>query len=205
MPQVIRRPPRSAAKIVGVISAAALALAAPAGASAACPTAPTIKAFSIFGDNSDYSLAPAGAFESGATGWALSGASVVAGSESYRVHGAADAKSLNIAPGGTAVSPAFCVDVAHPTFRFFAKRTSGTWANLAARIRWVSNGATVTTDVGTVGPGTSWGPSQIMQLSGSLPLSASTPTIPVQFVFTPQASGGAVAVDDIYIDPYGRG
>jgi hypothetical protein len=184
-------------------------LAFPALASAAtgCPSTPTTKPFQAFGDIANYSLAPSGAFESGASGWALSGATVAAGNESYRVHGSADAKSLTINPTGTAVSPAFCVSVDHPTFRFFARRTSGTWGTLAVKLRWRdSSGRTNDTTVGAINASsTSWQVSPPLQLATTLPLWQSGQTLSVQIVFDPEDYGGAFAIDDVYIDPYTKG
>ena len=188
-----------------MLSAVAI-LVVPAAAQAACPTTPTTKAFQAFGDSADYSLAPTGAFEAGSGGWSLSGASVVAGSESYKVHGAGDSMSLAVAATGTAVSPAVCVDVTRPTFRFFAKRTSGTWGNLAVKLRWTdSSGHTNETTVGTVGSDTSWAASASMSLSTVLPLWNLDQTASVQLMFDPENYGGNWAIDDVYVDPYGRG
>jgi hypothetical protein len=208
MPHVIRRPKRLAGRTAALLAAALVVLAVPAAASAAgCPSTPTTKAFKAFGDNADYSLAPNGAFETGTSGWTLSGASVASGNESYKVHGSADAKSLAINPTGTAVSPALCVSVDHPTFRFFARRTGGTWGNLAVRLRWRDSvGNTNETTVGTIdgGPGT-WQVSPQFKLATALPLWQSGQTLSVQIVFDPENYGGAFAIDDIYIDPYTRG
>jgi hypothetical protein len=147
-----------------------------------------------------------GAFESGTTGWSLTGASVTSGNESSKVHGAADAKSLAISATGLAVSPAFCVSIDQPTFRFFAKRTSGTWGQLAVRLRWKdSSGATNETTVASLGTGTSWAPSDVLALGRTLPLWQSGQSLSVQLVFDPEDYGGAFAIDDVYIDPYTRG
>ena len=188
-----------------MLSAAAV-FVVPAAAQAACPATPTTKAFQAFGDSANYSLAPSGAFEAGSSGWALSGASVKGGSESYKVHGAGDAKSLAVDATGTAVSPVVCVDVTRPTFRFFAKRTSGTWGNLAVKLRWKDNsGGMNDTVVGTIGTGTSWAASPAMSLSTVLPLWNLDQTASVQLVFDPENYGGSWAIDDVYVDPYGRG
>jgi hypothetical protein len=204
MPYVLR-PRGLRAGFTAVLSAAAL-FVVPAAAQAACATNPTTKAFQALGDSANYSLAPNGAFEAGSGGWSLSGASVAAGSESYKVHGAADSKSLAVAATGTAVSPVVCVDVTRPTFRFFAKRTSGTWGNLAVKLRWSdSSGRTNETVVGTVGTGTSWQASAPMSLSSVLPLWNIGQTLKVQLVFDPENYGGNWAIDDVYVDPYGRG
>ena len=204
MPYVLR--PRGLRAGCTALLAALAVFVVPAAAQAACGATPTTKAFQAFGDSNDYSLAPNGAFEAGSGGWSLSGASVVDGSESYKVHGTGDSKSLAIAATGTAVSPAVCVDVTRPTFRFFAKRTSGTWGNLAVKLRWNdSSGNTNETVVGTIGTGTSWAASPAMSLSTVLPLWNLDQTASVQLVFDPENYGGSWAIDDVYVDPYGRG
>jgi hypothetical protein len=206
MPHVIRRPKRIVAKASTVLAAAIAILAVPAVASAACPSTPTTKAFQAFGDSANYSLAPNGAFETGTSGWTLSGASTATGNESYKVHGAADTKSLVINPTGTAVSPAFCVSVDHPTFRFFLRRTSGTWGSLGVRLRWRdATGHTNDTTVASIDQPGAWKPTQPLQLASTLPLWQSGQTLSVQIVFDPEDFGGAFAIDDVYIDPYTRG
>ena len=72
-----------------MLSAVAI-LVVPAAAQAACPTTQTTKAFQAFGDNNDYSLVPNGGFETGTSGWSLSGAAVTAGNEPWSVRGAGD-------------------------------------------------------------------------------------------------------------------
>ena len=65
--------------------------------------------------------------------------------------GAGDAKSLAITATGEAVSPRVCVGVKHPTFRFFARRTSGSWGVLNVKLRWKDGGGhTNETVVGAV-------------------------------------------------------
>jgi hypothetical protein len=123
------------------------------------------------------------------------------------VHGSADAKSLVINQTGTAVSPAFCVSIDHPTFRLFTRRTSGTWGNLAVRLRWRdSSGRTNETTVGAIDGGAgSWQVSPAFKLATTLPLWQSGQTLSVQMVFDPEDYGGAFAIDDVYIDPYTKG
>jgi hypothetical protein len=97
------------------------------------------------------------------------------------------------------------VGIEHPWFRFFVRRSSGPWGNLAVRLRWKdSTGHTNETTVGTV-DATSWQPTGLFQLSSSLPLWQSGQTLSVQIVFDPENYGGAYAIDDVYIDPYTRG
>jgi hypothetical protein len=205
MPYVLR--PRGLRPVLAVLLGAAAICAAPAAAQAACPTAPTTKPFLIFGDAANYSLAPNGSFESGAGGWSLSGASVTSGNESYKVHASTDAKSLAIAATGQAVSPAFCASTDNPSFRLFARRTSGTWGVLNVRLRWQDqNGQTNETVVGSVTAGdTSWHPTQVFGLSSVVGLWSPDQTTSVQIVFDPEDYGGNWAIDDVYIDPYSRG
>src|SRR3954470_1807152 len=134
MPHVFRPKQRRNA-LAAVLAAAAVTLVAVPAADASCAAAPTVKAFAAFGDSANYSLAPGGSFESGLAGWSLTGASVVTGNETAKVHGAGDSKSLAISATGKAVSPAFCVGIEHPTFRLFARRTSGTWGVLNVKLR----------------------------------------------------------------------
>ena len=202
----VTRPKHPRGRLAALAGAAALALLAlPAAASAACPGAPVTKAFKAFGDNANYSLVSNGAFESGAGGWSLSGASVASGNESYKVRAATDARSLAITAKGRAVSPAFCVSTDHPTFRFFAKRTGGTWGALNVVLRWSVDGGSINeTTVGSVTTGTAWAPTQSFALSQTLPLWNGDQTATVQVILDPEDFGGAWAVDDVYIDPYTR-
>jgi hypothetical protein len=200
-----RMPHRIAAIAAGTLLAA---VGLPAVAEAACATTPTTKAFQRFGDNADYTLLANGAFESGTTGWTLTGAAVAAGNESYKVRASADARSVVIQPKGQLVSPKFCVGVEHPTFRLFARQASGSWATLAVRLRWTqSNGQVNETTVGSLNGSSfaSWQPTPSIALASTLPLWQSGQSLQVQIVLDPEDFGGAWAVDDVYIDPYSRG
>jgi hypothetical protein len=181
----------------------ALSIAAPAVASAACPTSSTSHPFAQLGDSANYSLLPGGSFEAGAPGWALSNASVVSGNESYKVAGGSH--SLAIQPNGVAVSPTLCVSTSYPSFRFFARRTSGSWGVLNVILRWSeSSGTTHETEVAAIQSGTSWTATPILKLATTLPLWQSGSTISTKLVFKPEPYGGAWAIDDVFVDPYSR-
>ena len=202
----LRRPKQLRGVIAATVGSLAFGLVAVPAAQAACAASPTTKAFAAFGDTADYNLAPSGAFESGASGWALTGASVVKGNEPWKIHGSRDTKALAINATGLAVSPSFCVGIEHPTFRFFARRTSGTWGQLNVKLRWNEpGGATNETVVASIGAGdTAWQVTGRIALSTVLPLWNSGQTASVQLVLDPEDYGGAWAVDDIYIDPWAR-
>jgi hypothetical protein len=170
---------------------------------AACSSGQVSHPFKQFGDSAGYSLLPGGSFEAGAPGWALSGAAVVSGNESYNVAGGSHSLAINAT--GVAVSPAFCVSVANPSFRFFARRTSGSWGVLNVILRWSeSSGATHETTVAAIQSGTSWTVSPTLKLATTLPLWQEGSTLSARLVFKPEPYGGAWAIDDVYIDPYSR-
>jgi hypothetical protein len=193
------------AGLVALVSVAAMAV--PAAAQAACAPTPTTKAFQVFGDGNDYSLAPNGGFEQGAGGWSLSGAWVTGGNESWSVLNDNDSRSLAISPGGTAVSPIVCVDIHRPSFRFFARRTSGSWGVLNVKVRWQDKqGRTNETTVGSLdGSTTGWQVTSPLNLARALPLWNEDQDVSVQLVFDPENYGGAWAIDDVFVDPYAKG
>ncbi len=204
-PSILRLPARLSV-ILGAALVALFALPAAAHAGTCAGTA-TTKAFKSFGDTADYSIAPNGHFESGTSGWSLTSASVVSGNESFKVRSSADSKSLSIQPKGLAVSPPICVGVQHPSFRFFARRTSGTWGVINAKLRWTdSGGRTNETVVGSISgdPYLSWKPSQSLPLATTLPLWQAGQTLSVRLVFDLEDYGGSFTIDDVYVDPYRR-
>ena len=182
-------------------ASAGSAVAAPSAApTAACSSGPTSTPFARFGDNADYTLVQGGSFESGVDGWSLTNSMIVAGNESYEVDGGS--QSLAIQPDGLAVSPAICVSTADPTFRFFARRTSGSWGVLNVSLRWTDfSGVSHTTTVASLQSGSAWAPTPILQLAGALPLWRPGAALSVKLVFSPEQYGGAWEIDDVYIDP----
>jgi hypothetical protein len=187
--------------VVAVFTTALFTGVVPAVAGAACQSSSTSNPFAKFGDTAAYAPLAGGSFESGAPGWSLSGSTVVSGNESYNVAGGSH--SLQIQPTGVAVSPTFCVNIAQPSFRFFLRQTSGSWAVLNVVLRWTdSSGTSHDTTVGSLQTGTSWQASPVLQLGTTLPLTTSASTISAKLVFKPEPYGGAWAIDDVYVDPY---
>ncbi len=163
-------------------------------------TTPLSQPFAGFGDSASYSPISGGSFEEGSPGWSLTNAAVVAGNESYGVAGGSH--SLAIQPNGVAVSPAFCVSIAQPTLRFFARQTSGSWGVLNVILRWQeANGTTHETTLGSLQSGTAWKPSPVLALAGTLPIWQAGETLTARLVLKPEPYGGAWAVDDAYVDP----
>jgi len=190
------------------VTAASAALAAPASAGILTKSATDCDApveshpFTQFGDDNAYKPVSQGTFEGGAAGWTLSGgAKVVAGNESYKVGGSADAYSLQLPAGSSATSPTVCVGVNDPTLRFFVRKNSGLLSTVAVSVKVeTSLGLVVTLPIG-VDLGGNWHPSLPMLMLGNLlPLLPGDET-PVQFQFTPLL-GGNWQIDDVYVDPW---
>jgi hypothetical protein len=206
LPYVLR--PRGLRAGLTALLGALAVFVVPAAAQAACAPTPTTKAFQAFGDSNDYSLVPNGGFEVGTGGWSLSGARVAYGNEPWSVRAAGDSKSLAIDATGSAVSPTVCIDVNRPTYRFFARRTSGSWGVLNLRVRWQdSSGHTNETTIASLDSnfGTAWGVSSAYNIASLLGLWNANQDSSVQFVFDPENYGGNWAIDDVYVDPYARG
>ena len=91
-------------------------------------------------------------------------------------------------------------------FRLFARRTSGTWGVMNVKLRFKeANGAVNETVVGSVSAGdTAWHPTAPIALSTVLSLWNADQSASVQLVFDPEDTGGAWAIDDVYIDPYSK-
>jgi len=201
MPYIIRpRRPRSI--VVAMLGALFLAGAAPAIAGAAsCPVQASSHLLAKAGDNASYYQLRGSSFEEGRSGWTLNNAEVVEEApEALETE-----NSLQINPGGSAISPAFCVSSEYPSFRFYAKRTGGGYfghLNVTLRVT-TSFGLTLYVPVRWwfgVG-GENWALSPVLGLANELPLLGNS-TVSVQLIF--QSTGSTWSIDDVLIDPYSR-
>ena len=180
----------------GAIAMAAGAAPASAGLGLACPSA-TSTPFTTWKDYANYAFAPDGGFESGGSGWSLSGgARAVSGNESYYVHSSTDKTSLSLPKGASATSPGMCISLFSSKMRFLTRGDSGSSVKVQIIYRGLLSSVLGILDGGTISSGGTWKPSPaIGMLGGSLPLL----TASVSFRFT--AVGGAAAIDDVYLDP----
>jgi hypothetical protein len=179
----------------GTIAMAMGAAPASAGLGLACPSA-TSTPFTAWKDYANYVFAPDGGFESGGSGWTLSGGRAVAGNESFYVHSKTDKTSLSLPAGASATSPPMCISLFSSKMRFVARGDSGSSVKVQIVYRGLLSSVLGILDGGTYSAGGSWKPSpQIGMLGGLLPLLTSS----VSFRFT--AVGGAVGMDDVYLDP----
>jgi hypothetical protein len=191
--------------VLAVTAATTILVAAVPAIADACTVANTTESqpFAQFGDTSLYTLAPGGSFENATAGWTLKGASVQTGNESYHVNSPTDSHSLLIPPTSDPISAPICVSKATPTFRFFAREASGSWAEMNINVLWRdSSGVSHVTTAGGLSPSSNWAPTPIYDLGAMLPLWQPGSTLSVRIQFVPASTGGALAIDDLYIDPY---
>jgi hypothetical protein len=204
----LRLLPLGLAALAGSLIATGSAQASLLTASATnCGSPALTQAFSQWGDNSSYELAPGGNFAD-TSSWKFSrGATVVAGGDGYSLGGAAPSTSaLSLPDGSSATSAPVCVGINDPTARFMAENSGASNTSLLVSATVTTSlGISLTLPVADLTAGSTWSPSPtILFLENLLPLLPGNYT-PVTFTFAPQGTGGAWQIDDLYVDPFGRG
>jgi hypothetical protein len=204
---------RGLLRSVGLAVCASLALAAPAHAGSfgdsatSCDGRRVEQPFLRWLDPMRYVLAPNGGLERGAADWKLAGgATVVAGNETFYVRGAGDSRSLYLPAGSSATTRPMCVQLLHPTIRYFAKNR-GTVALSSLRVDALIEdpltGRVLTLPVGVHTGGRSWHPSLPgLVLADFLSLLGDNGELAVAFRFKPIGLGAAWQIDDVYVDPF---
>jgi hypothetical protein len=184
------------------VLAAATGVGAPAAQAATTATVPcgaratAAKFRAVDGDTNAYFTAPSGTFESGTPGWTLSSASVVLGNESRFVNGITHVRSLQVLRGGKAVSPVFCNQFGERSIRFFYKGTVGARVHLHIDVTNSATDNSSTLDWETTVPLLGWG------VANGIPVPDLYSQGYENLQLTFSAVGGAVAVDDVEIDPF---
>jgi len=195
-------------KTIFALLTALVALIALAGTAhaASCPSAGAKTAFSQWGDQRNYVLAPDGGFEAAAQGWDLDGgATTVVGNESYFLNDAGDETSLSLPPGSSAGSPPVCMAIDTPVFRMMARNTGDPTSKLRVTASYKLLGLLRTQTVGTLTAGPAWTPTapQSTVLTLSTILGTLIPSA-IEIRVTPLDSRGDWQLDDLYIDPFAR-
>lgn len=166
----------------------------------ACDSSTLTTPFSPWADTNYYKLAPGGSFESGTTGWTLSGgARIVSGSEPYGATGTVGRSSLYLPAGSSAQSPLTCVDAAYPTLRLFA-RNGGLLSTVAVQLLYRDPLlGLVAIPVGTAALSGQWAPTAPMLTASAVPglLGGGYAQVAVRFT----ALLGSSQIDDVFIDP----
>jgi hypothetical protein len=164
--------------------------------------------FLRFLDPLPYTLVPGGNFESGASGWKLSGGARVAdGNEPWNASGPGR-HSLLLPQGSSATSPPMCMGLVLPVVRFFSTggatlsylQVDALYTDAAGRQRSVT-----LLPIGL--PSKSWIPNlPMLQLAGALnALTLNGLTTEISLRFTPRGvllGSGTWRIDDVYVDPW---
>ena len=193
--------------VLGMVAALAIGAgtAQAAGTGTSCPTYQVGKPFLAWLDVLSYTLVPNGGFESGSTGWTLSGgARVVSGNERFFVRSSTDKYSLSLPMGSSATSSTTCAEMLDATMRFFAINTGSLLSTLKVEVVYKDAGGTTRTlPVGLVLGTCSWSPTlPTLILANLLQLPLLTDgKADVAFRFTPQGLLGNWRIDDVYVDP----
>jgi hypothetical protein len=158
----------------------------------------TSQPFSQFGDSRLYTFGTNGGLESGTTGWSVTGASVVAGNETYFVHSSGDRHSLSLPAGATATTPQLCMGTTSTVVRFFDRSGNGGRVRVQIVMRNIFGQVLGVVDWTTITGTSGWQPSPSLlnldSLLGLLGVSS------IQLKFT--AMSGTTQIDDVYVDPW---
>jgi len=190
--------------LLALLFLVACAPASAHGRRGGCPDTSAARVFLPWADPAWYTSVPDGGLEAGGAGWTLRGAAtVVEGNEPFHVRAAGDSRTLALAPGAAASSPATCVGPGSPTVRFFVRSEQAVRTSLTVTVELTDpSGAVRSVPVGVIAPTTTWRPSPILPVVINA-MALATPQQAV-FGFTPQGAG-TWWIDDVYVDPYGKG
>jgi hypothetical protein len=160
--------------------------------------------FTQWNDTADYFLAPGGAVDN----WDLDGADVVAENSPFSVH-AETAAAVHVPEGASTTAPMVCVTPNDPTMRFFVRNTGGELGTLHVDVLYVDDqNESQSLEIGVVtaaDAGDAWVPSPVLELAAPLIAQLDEGLAEVNFRFRAEGAGSSWLVDDLYVDPYGKG
>lgn len=203
---------RGLLRCVGLAVCVSFALAAPTQAgsfgdsAAPCEGREVEQPFKRWLDPMQYVLAPNGNFERGSTEWKLTGgARVVDGNESFYVGGLRDSHSLLLPGGSSATTRPMCVQLLHPTVRYFARNRGMPVLSSLLVEALVENpltGTVITLPVGVHTGGSGWHPSLPGLVLADFLSILGEGELAVAFRFKPVGLGAKWQIDDVYVDPF---
>jgi len=179
-------------------SASTISLLPNCGARVSAPT------FAPWGDPNPYFPVANGGFESGSAGWNLAGGGAVeSGNETFFVGSGDDARALQLAPGGSATSRAFCISWNDPTLRFFVRKDGGPLSTLRVDVLYTGLLGDQESLALPALAGGDWAPTLPLPLAADLavPPLLTDGNAQISLRFT-AVGGGTWSVDDVYIDPF---
>lgn len=155
--------------------------------------------FADFGDPNPYFGFHNNGFESGATGWTLSGgASVGSGNEPWYKNGSGS-HSLSLPAGASATSPSFCINLLDPSVRMFTRGSNGGDLRIQVLFRGLTGNLLGILNFDDESGNGAWGPSNRVSSALALPLLTTSAQIRVT------SAAGTWQVDDAFVDPWIRG
>jgi len=171
--------------------------------SAVCGDADPAQTFLSWGDEASYTLAPEGDF-SATDQWTLSKqATVVPTADPF----SGAQHSLQLGHDGQAATPAICVTLDDPTFRFFTRDVGGNGkANLKVDVLYEDlNGSIKHLTIAKLKAGSDWQPSIIVPIYMNM-LAAASPSGVTAVAFQFKAEGlqkdETLSISSFYVDPY---
>ena len=173
---------------------------------ASCTTPQFVSAFASLGDSRDYVLAPGGAFEDkDLDGWQIRKATSDSEGSPLEIAGDNE-RSLKVPPGGSATSPAMCVDLHYPTLRLMAQAKGGE-GQLTVEVIYPDSANPVFHPIASLGAdGRDWQASEDMPVFPER--GGETPGMRrVALRFTSLSENGDAGdwrIDDVYVDPLRR-
>jgi hypothetical protein len=160
--------------------------------------------FAPWGDGATYMLAPQGDL-SATDGWTLNKqATVVSSADPFSGAG----QSLQFAKGAEAATPAMCVNLDHPTIRFFVRDFGGNGkSHLKVDVLYEDFGGHVKhLTIAKLRAGSEWEPSVILPMYMNM-LALASPTGLTAVAFRFKADGlqkdETLSISSIYVDPFG--
>jgi hypothetical protein len=159
--------------------------------------------FAPWGDDATYMLAPQGDL-SDTDGWTLDKDAVV-DSSADPFSGAG--RSLRLGRGAEAATPAMCVNLDHPTIRFFVRDAGGNEkSHLRVQVLYEDFGGHVKgLTVARVRAGNSWRPSAIVPMyMNMLALASPSGMTAVAFRFKAEGlqKGETISISSLFVDPF---
>jgi hypothetical protein len=189
--------------LVAAAVASAFAGTARADGGGTCPAQTLVQPFTLFGDTEQYYLGPSGSFESGTTGWTVSGSvAVVSGNETSYVNSASDTHALQLGPGASAQTPQVCVTKTTPMMRTFLRNVAGDSSKLKVDLLYTnSSGRQKSATVAELGGTSSWSLSSPVRFLDPIENQLDKNGYAwVSFKFSPEGKSTWL-IDDWYVDP----
>jgi hypothetical protein len=189
--------------IVLAVCVASFGVPASAEANITCPSQPVARVFLPWGDPAWYTTVPDGGMETQAGAWSLGGtAAFLEGNEPYYVRSPGDTWSMRLPEGAAATSAPVCIGLGHPTLRFFMRSSGASMRTLDVFVEFTDvAGAARSGRIATLSSSSSWTPSPPIAIVANL----LTPLIGQNVRFRVEATDGDWRIDDVYVDPYGKG